>query len=995
MKKLFAAIARAPKRSAAVLMLAAVAIVPAVLLAWGPGRPLYTVENAAPHVTFNSITNNQRVGDETNFVRIRELAPNTTFGDDVQLQPGKTYEVMLFYHNNAKSELNTKIGPDGKPVGIARNTMARVQMPGRLDAGATATITGFVSADNATPKEVWDNARGVSANAVALRIVPGSAKIASSNGAVNGKPLPNELFTTGTHIGYDKLDGVLPGCNEFSGYITYQFVVDQPNFTIDKQISVDGGKTWAESAKTTPGSTVQYRLIYKNTGTVQQDNVILKDELPAGVSYVPGSSQIANSATGGAYKATVDGITGSGGYKIGSFAPNGNNYFKFSAKIADNDKLAKCGDNTLTNKVITFTDNGSKSDTADVTVPKECKPTPKYTCDSLTVKKLDRTKFEFSTKYTVENATFKSVTYVVRNASGTEVYRGPNATFTTETVGKYTVQAIVTVTVDGKDKEVTSDKCKGEFEVTKAPVVPKYTCDSLTVKKIERTKFEFNTTYTVQNATFKHVTYVVRNASGAEIYRGTNNTYTQTTPGTYTVQAIVTVTVDGQDKEVTSDKCKATFKVDQPPVVPKYTCDNLTVKKLDRTKFEFSTAYTVENATFKNVTYVVKNASGNEVSRSQNNTFTTETVGKYTVEAFVTVTVDGVDKTVTGAKCKGEFEVTTAPKPSVSIEKKVDGVKHKTVAVNQEFTYQLVIKNTGNVDLKNVKVTDNAPTNVQFISADKGTIADNKWSYTIPELKIGASVSVAIKAKATKENLVGIKNTACVDAEEVPGTPDDCDDATIIVPPTPVPGVSIDKKVDGVEHKEVAVDQAFTYQIVVTNTGTKDLKDVKVTDNAPANVQFTAADKGTITDNKWSYVIPELKVNQSISFAITAHVTKEVKGAIINTACVDASEVTGTPDDCDDATVEVPETPVVPDITVCDTTTKTVVTIKKSEYDPAKHTDDLTKCAEAPTPEPTPETPSELPTTGFSEGVMAFVGLGSLALSVTYYAISRRSLGNL
>lgn len=808
MKKLFAALTNAPKRSAGLLMLAAAVIVPAVLWAWGPGRPLYTIENAAPHVTFNSITNHQDIKDETNFVRIREAVSGTNFRDDVQLQAGKTYEVMVFYHNNAKQELNDVIGEDGHPVGVARNAQARVQMPGRLAAGETATITGFISADNAKPREVWDNARATTTDgAVALRIVPGSAKIASSNGAVKGKTLPNELFTTGTQLGFNQLDGVLPGCNKYSGYITFRFTVDKPDFTLDKQVSVDGGKTWTESAKTTPGSTIQYRLIYKNTGTVQQDNVILKDELPAGVTYVPGSSQIANATTGGAYKSTVDGITGSGGYKIGSFTPGSNNYFKFSAKVGANSTLAKCGDNKLTNKVIAYTENGSKSDTADVTVRKDCPPTPQ----------------------------------------------------------------------------------------------PKYTCDSLTVKKLERTKFEFTTAYTVENATFKHVTYVVKNAAGTEVYRG------------------------------------------------------------------------------------------------QNRVFTTETAGTYTVEAFVTVTVNGADKTVTSAKCKGTFEVTkkpVEPKPGVTITKKVDGEDRKTVAINQEFTYQLTVKNTGNVTLTNVKVTDAAPAGVQFISADKGVISNNAWSYTIPELKVGESINFAIKAKATKSNLTGIKNTACVDAPQVPGTPDDCDDATIVVPPTPVPGVKIDKKVDGVEHKKVTVNQEFTYQIVVRNTGTMDLKDVKVSDNAPANVQFISANAGTLVDNKWNHVIPELKAGQSVSFAIKAKVTKEVEGIIKNTACVDATEVPGTPDDCDDATVEVPKTPTPPvdeDIKVCDLETKTIITIKKSEFDETKHTEDLSKCAEAPTP----EVPTELPTTGLSEGIMAFAGLGSLALSVTYYAISRRSLGNL
>jgi uncharacterized repeat protein (TIGR01451 family) len=97
-----------------------------------------------------------------------------------------------------------------------------------------------------------------------------------------------------------------------------------------------------------------------------------------------------------------------------------------------------------------------------------------------------------------------------------------------------------------------------------------------------------------------------------------------------------------------------------------------------------------------------------------------------------------------------------------------------------------------------------------------------------------------IKAKVTQYVAGDIKNTACVDAPQVPGMPDDCDEAYV----TPKkPGVSIEKTVDGVEQKQVALNQAFTYQLVVKNTGAVDLTNVVVTDNAPAHVQFISADK--------------------------------------------------------------------------------------------------------------------------------------------------------
>ena len=205
MKKLFAAIRRAPKRAAALAVVAAAVLVPAALFAWGPDRPTFTMANPAPYVTFNSITDNPTHGDERNFVQIKEAsAANSTYGENVTLTPGKEYEVYVYYHNNASSNLNDE---NSQFKGIAKDAFMRVQMPATVAAGEKARFTGFVGASNANPAQVWDEAYGTSASAVALRYVPDSAVI-HSNGAVNGKKLPNNLYTTGTPLGYDALDGI-------------------------------------------------------------------------------------------------------------------------------------------------------------------------------------------------------------------------------------------------------------------------------------------------------------------------------------------------------------------------------------------------------------------------------------------------------------------------------------------------------------------------------------------------------------------------------------------------------------------------------------------------------------------------------------------------------------------------------------------------------------------------------------------------------------------
>ncbi len=383
MNKFIAAFKRSPKRTALLAVTLCSVLVPAALFAWGPDRPTFTYAHPAPYVTFNSITDNPTQGDERNFVQIKEDgAANSTYGEDVALQPGKDYDVYVYYHNNAASNLNDAAH---NYKGIAKNAFMRVQMPATVNAGDKARITAFVGASNANPAQVWDEAYGSAAGNYALRYVPGSA-VVHSNGAVNGKVMPDSLYTTGTPLGYDKLDGNLPGCNQYAGYVIFKIHVDQPNFEIQKTVSKDGENKYAEQVTVLPGDKVQYKIFYKNSGTTQQNNVSIKDTLPAGMTYVAGSAYISNSTTNNQWKATNDGITTTG-LNIGSYAADGGAYLKFTAKVTDNDSLKSCGVNTLVNTATANTANGSKSDTANVIVSKTCEqPEKVQVCDQTTGK---------------------------------------------------------------------------------------------------------------------------------------------------------------------------------------------------------------------------------------------------------------------------------------------------------------------------------------------------------------------------------------------------------------------------------------------------------------------------------------------------------------------------------------------------------------------------------------------------------------------------------
>lgn len=472
MKSIINTLRYTPKRLAAVFAVIVAVAAPVAIMAWGPERPTYTTQNPAPHVTFNSITNNPAHGDERNFVQVKAAdAPNSAYAEQVNLEAGKEYDVYIYYHNNAKTSLNAS------GAGIAQDAYVRAALPAVVD--GSAEVVGHVGAANAQPKDVFDEATFKSDGQVALRYVPGSATI-QSFGAVDGKKLPDSVVTTGAPLGYDALDGKLPGCEEFAGYVTLRVKADQPNFSVEKTVrkSVnDGGdKEWKETVAAKPGDTVDYQIKYVNTGTTEQKDVVIKDMLPKGMTYVNGSTMYANANNPSGAKAT-DEVTTTG-INVGNYAPKANAFVKFSAKVNASDDL-ECGNLTLKNVARVDTNNGSKEDDANVTVPgKVCDvaENPVYTCDYLKlIKKESRDTFVFEVKastegnasvkeYTIDFGDDQTKTFGPGNETQTHTYAKP---------GDYTAKATVTFNVDGRTVTgITGDECEVSLNVEATPVTP-------------------------------------------------------------------------------------------------------------------------------------------------------------------------------------------------------------------------------------------------------------------------------------------------------------------------------------------------------------------------------------------------------------------------------------------------------------------------------------------------------------------------------------------
>lgn len=391
MRKFIGGIFHSKAMLASLLVLAGVVMSAALAQAWGSSRKTFTIEKPADYITFNSITNSP-YGDERNFVRIKDASQaDSTYTDEIKLVPGKTYQVYTFFHNNAAANLNL----------VAKDTKIKVYIPNEIKAGQKARIDSQISASNANPSSVYDEVYATVDGDVALRYVSGSAKLTTkkiSNVALDFNQMLNGSALIGT---YGK-DGKVPGCNEFSGYVTYQFTVEQANFTVQKDVRVLGQTAWVNDLKNVKaGDTLEYRVVYTNTGTLTQNNVTIKDALPKGLTYVAGSAEMRNAATNGYVKLTAEAdnyFKNHGWIKLGNYAPKANAIVRYQLKVEATDQM-NCGDNTYTNIVSAVTENGTKQATAKVTSHKQCETKAKeiQVCELKTKKVITIKEADFKT----------------------------------------------------------------------------------------------------------------------------------------------------------------------------------------------------------------------------------------------------------------------------------------------------------------------------------------------------------------------------------------------------------------------------------------------------------------------------------------------------------------------------------------------------------------------------------------------------------------------
>ena len=390
----------------------------------------------------------------------------TTYQESTNAKYDEVVKFQVFYHNR---EL-----PDSGRV--AKNFKVKVDMPSQ--AGTNQVVKVTMGGDNTNT--ITDTAIvNLDRPDAHLEFIPGSVYWSHNIGTRTNVNDVTQNIPDSTILDGSVLEAELQPCHEFEATVTFMARVKIPSIGITKKVR----KAGTNDATTTdlavaPGTRLEYGITAKNLSNETLTNVYLRDPLPKGLTFVPGTAK--------KYYGTYDGTVMTadeanaffnGRKNIGSLDPGAQAFITFEATVGSAEQLA-CGVNIMKNIAVVDTDQtGEYNNFATVTSERttNCNPnTPVYSCDLLKVESLADRKVRVAVDYTAKNgATFSNVTYNFGDGSANMLTDKQNVEHQYAKDGTYTIAATVRFKVDNQDKTATSEQCSKQVTFTSGkPVTP-------------------------------------------------------------------------------------------------------------------------------------------------------------------------------------------------------------------------------------------------------------------------------------------------------------------------------------------------------------------------------------------------------------------------------------------------------------------------------------------------------------------------------------------
>ncbi|WP_020660849.1 hypothetical protein [Amycolatopsis benzoatilytica] len=327
---------------------------------WGPDRTLFSHRSPPSRAVLNSVTDDPVSGDERSFLALREAGHNDWSSEQpLPLKAGGRYQARIEIHNDA-------------PGRTSRGTRVAAQLPATV--AGRERVSAIATSADAEPPAVWRSLVVTTSEAgpVALRIVPDSARLYTGRTPA-GVALPaGDLFSDpGVLIGCDGPTGNLTGDSDCHAEVRFEFVADQPNFTISQLAAHSGTAQYQYALAVEPEDKVDIKIKYSNTGSTVQNDVVVKYVLPPDFGYVAGTTALSATSTNNEWTPVESDEITHDGINIGSYSPGGGAYLRITMQAAKSEVFA-CGTTRLSGKAVAETANGAKTQPLTLELTRNC-----------------------------------------------------------------------------------------------------------------------------------------------------------------------------------------------------------------------------------------------------------------------------------------------------------------------------------------------------------------------------------------------------------------------------------------------------------------------------------------------------------------------------------------------------------------------------------------------------------------------------------------------